>query len=527
MTSSSHSPSNGSRSAAPPSSSSSSSSHVIIAAAVGVVSGSLLTVATAYYWLTTRQRRHPDTSDNSATTAITAEPTRTLPAEIRREQLSRHELYFGADNLASLARASVCIVGLGGVGSHAAMALSRGGVGFVRLVDFDQVSVSSLNRHAVATLADVGRSKVQVVADYIRRICPDPAYLQVDPVCAMLTANNVDSLLAPPPSSASWSCVIDAIDDVPSKAALIQYCLAHNLRCISCTSAGGKADPTRVHIGDLRSATRDALATKLRQYLKNMSTENENEISFLDRMQDLAVVYSSEQTVVKLADFEPEQAQDPASYGNVPGMRVRIVPVLGTMPAIFGYTMAAYALTELTSGSSTSSFDRRMQPIPAERVGRQARNKIFQQYRTRESNITKRVLAAALQEIENGQGSEESKREQQQLLQHAVETTGKVVQGTYIGPIGISQDDVEYLLEIWHNRCAITGGRLGVTLALVRWDPNQPGTCSNLVLMTTNYILQYYDNPEHGRAAIPLSVQREVERRLATCKLDCDTYMEI
>jgi tRNA threonylcarbamoyladenosine dehydratase len=66
------------------------------------------------------------------------------------------------------------------LGSHAVMALSRGGVGSLRLVDFDQVFVSSLNRHAVATLADVGRSKVQVVAHYIRRICPDPAYLQVD-----------------------------------------------------------------------------------------------------------------------------------------------------------------------------------------------------------------------------------------------------------------------------------------------------------------------------------------------------------
>src|SRR5512136_1960078 len=86
--------------------------------------------------------------------------------------LARTAAYFGPEGMARLQAATVAVFGLGGVGSHAACALARNGVGSVRLVDFDKVTASSLNRHAVAVPADVGRPKVEVLAEALRRIHP-------------------------------------------------------------------------------------------------------------------------------------------------------------------------------------------------------------------------------------------------------------------------------------------------------------------------------------------------------------------
>jgi tRNA A37 threonylcarbamoyladenosine dehydratase len=552
-----------------------------------------------------------------APATATTPTTKRIPYHIRQEQLSRHTLYFGSTGMKYVQNASICIVGVGGVGSHVAISLARSGIRYLRLIDYDQISLSSLNRHACATLSDVGLSKATVVQRYIDQLCPDSQYLQVDARTCMYHAPTAHELLSlddikhegnenhdtsssySPSLRLQWTLIIDAIDDVPTKSHLIAYCLHHHIRCISCMGAGGKADPTRIHIGDLRSATKDPLATKVRQELRKLMAkhhgdynnninnnhnkkpsssvtngtvddtastasttkikeqvhekeeDNEEEtISYLDRMEDLAVIYSSEKTVVKLADVvSSDQITSPQEYGTMDHMRIRVVPVLGTMPAIMGYSMAALALTEIGSGlyhnnnysnyssgnshhdteskngsiisDSTISGPPRMQPIPAERVGRQARNKVFQQYRQREEKITKRLL----QSIEPIDHNDIVAMNQYVELSNIVRTTGSVVNGSYIGPIAITQDDVEYLLEIWRNRCAVTNARLGVVLALVRWDMSLPGTCNNLVLMSTHYISSKFD--KFGRSCVPMVQQRDIEQRLAQCKLDRDTYIEI
>ena len=143
----------------------------------------------------------------------------------------------------------VCVVGVGGVGSHAAVALARAGLGpLLRLVDFDQVTLSSLNRHACATLADVGIPKVTCVQQHIRKICPHDEYLHVDARVELFDAASADRLLALPDNQ-QWDIIVDAIDDVPTKAQLIQYCLQHKIPVVSCMGAGGKADVTRLHVG--------------------------------------------------------------------------------------------------------------------------------------------------------------------------------------------------------------------------------------------------------------------------------------
>jgi tRNA A37 threonylcarbamoyladenosine dehydratase len=449
-----------------------------------------------------------------------------IPQELRDEQLSRHTLYFGEAGMANLRHAKICVVGVGGVGSHTAHMLARAGVGYIRLIDFDQVTLSSLNRHACATLADVGIPKVVCLERFLQQICPDENYLKMDAVVEMYTAESGERLLQLDEfgKDAKWDLVIDAIDDVPTKAALMAQCLKAGIRVLSCMGAGGKSDVTRVHVSDLRTAARDPLATKLRQSLKKLmavstdrngyykdivkdkkdkdkkGSSNNADAEYLENMQQLTVVYSSEKTVVKLADFSQEQKDAGVkNYGAVDGMRVRVLPVLGTMPAVMGQTLAAVALTDLGG--------KPFQAVPAEKVGRNVRNKIFQKLMRREDMLLKQKL------LEVGETDPESSYSTE------IAEKGGMVGGVWVGPIGIDQDDVDYLLDIWRNRCAVTGDRLGTVLTLTRWDDQRTGTCDNLVLMSA-HALKSFDAVGGGKDKIPDRVQRIIEERLASCRLD-------
>ncbi|GKY98375.1 hypothetical protein MPSEU_000795100 [Mayamaea pseudoterrestris] len=415
-----------------------------------------------------------------------------LPPSIRDEQLSRSTLYFGQENMQKLSKHSrVCVVGLGGVGSHAAVALARAGLGpYLRLIDFDQVTLSSLNRHACATLQDVGIPKVTCV--------PADRLLEL-------------------PDGEHWDMIIDAIDDVPTKAELIQYCLKHKIPVVSCMSAGGKADVTRLHISDLQSAAKDPLATKLRQTLKrlmkNETGDNDDgddapsSSSYLEDMDRLSILYSSEKTVTKLAALTPEQQAAPHTFGAMDHMRVRVVPVLGTMPAIMGLSLAAVCMTRLGQ--------KPLQPVPGERIGRSVRHRMLQHLKMREEKIQKHVLAKAGLEtlptanIDDSDGNGDDAEESD-------DNHGCMVDGTWIGRVQVDMDDIDFLFEIWRNRCAVTGARLGTTLALVRWNMDKPSTCDNIVLMSAK-AMKLFDKP-NGKSDIPEAVQRSIEERLETCR---------
>ena len=449
----------------------------------------------------------------------------TLTAEIRNEQLSRHTLYFGADGMEKLKRSKICIVGVGGVGSHTAHMIARSGVGYIRIIDFDQVSVSSLNRHACATLHDVGTSKVLCLTNFLQQICPDPQYLFIDPIAEMYTAESGERLLQLPPNSSpgdKWDMVIDCIDDVKTKAALLAYCIQQQIPVISCMGAGGKADPTRLHISDMRSAAKDPLATKIRQYLKSyMKKEYTDDTTYLDDMNQLTILYNSEKTVVKLADFTAEQKDEGVhNFGAVDGMRIRVVPVLGTMPAIMGQALASYCLTVVAGNIANQ-----IQPVTAERIGRNSRNKMYQTLRTREQNISAKARLDAetartcgqnvtVEETQSIHGSGEL------ITIHDEDYT--IQSKTWIGELQIDQsDDMDYLLEIWRNRCAITGARLGTTLHVVRWDRSKPSTCDNLIVICANVLRQYEANPkQYQEQHMDPKIRRAILERLASSRVD-------
>ena len=253
------------------------------------------------------------------------------PQEIRLELYSRSISFFGEKRFAQLQNKLMVVVGLGGVGSHAAHMLARVGATHLRLIDFDLVSLSSLNRNALATLHDVGIPKVEAIRYRILQILP---WIQIESVNEMFRESNAEELLQGNPAY-----VLDCIDDISTKAALIAYCSKNNIKVLTSMGAGGKADPTRIRIGTLKDCVRDPLASKIKWKLQKFHSISP---------EDVTAVYSSEKPVVDLLPLTEEQKENPQEFGAVDYLRLRVMPVLGTSPAIFGQAMASYVVCGLT-----------------------------------------------------------------------------------------------------------------------------------------------------------------------------------
>ncbi|KAI0437507.1 ubiquitin-protein ligase molybdopterin-converting factor [Xylaria telfairii] len=256
------------------------------------------------------------------------------------EQLARNSVFLTPEGLDKLRGAFVIVVGCGGVGSHSTAALARSGVSRIRLVDFDQVTLSSLNRHAVATLADVGIPKVQCLQRRLLAITP---WVQFDLRQEKFWDESAERLLEPwVKTEQKPDFVIDAIDNIDTKVALLKYCHDHELPVISAMGAGCKSDPTRIVVGDIGTSTDDGLSRSTRRRLK-----------LLGITKGIPTVYSTEKTGEGKAELLPLpedefQKGQVGDLGVLPDFRVRILPVLGTMPAVFGYTVANHVILAIT-----------------------------------------------------------------------------------------------------------------------------------------------------------------------------------
>jgi tRNA A37 threonylcarbamoyladenosine dehydratase len=167
---------------------------------------------------------------------------------------------FGDDGIDRLARATVTVFGIGGVGSHAAEALVRTGVGRVILVDYDRICITNVNRQLHAMKPTLGKSKVEVMAERLRQINPDAT---IEARAEFYGVENSARLLVPEPD-----VVIDAIDNMAAKMHLIATCLRDRLRLVSAMGAAARLDPTMVRIGDLSETRVDPFARDLRRNLR-------------------------------------------------------------------------------------------------------------------------------------------------------------------------------------------------------------------------------------------------------------------
>lgn len=169
------------------------------------------------------------------------------------------ERLYGAGSLARLAAAHICVIGIGGVGAWAVEALARSGVGRLTLIDLDHVAESNINRQVHALEATLGQAKVAAMRERI---------LQINQACVIdcieefITPENVATVLP------ACDAVVDCIDQMKAKAALIVHCRRNKIPVVTTGGAGGRIDPTRIRIDDLSRTTQDALASKLRAHLR-------------------------------------------------------------------------------------------------------------------------------------------------------------------------------------------------------------------------------------------------------------------
>lgn len=174
--------------------------------------------------------------------------------------LERSELLFGKERLGRLQGANILVVGVGGVGAYAAEMLVRSGIGKMTIADSDAVSESNINRQLIALHSTIGRPKSEVLAERLRDINPK---LDLRVVNEYIKDEKTDLLL----DSEHFDYVIDAIDTLSPKLALIKGCIERGYPVVSSMGAGAKLDPTKVEVADISKTHHCPLAHMLRKRL--------------------------------------------------------------------------------------------------------------------------------------------------------------------------------------------------------------------------------------------------------------------
>ncbi len=174
--------------------------------------------------------------------------------------LERTELLLGEEKLNLLRNANVLVVGVGGVGAYAAEMIVRAGVGRMTIADADKVSESNINRQLVALHSTIGREKCDILAERLKDINPE---LQLSVVNRFIKDDETDALL----DSDKFDYVVDAIDTLSPKLALIKGALDRNIPLVSSMGAGAKTDPTLMEIKDIAKTHHCPLAHMLRKRL--------------------------------------------------------------------------------------------------------------------------------------------------------------------------------------------------------------------------------------------------------------------
>ena len=174
--------------------------------------------------------------------------------------LERTALLLGDEKLNTLQQANVLVVGLGGVGAYAAEMIARAGVGRMTIADADSVSESNINRQLIALHSTIGEQKADLMAARLRDINPE---IELTVVNSFIKDDETDSLL----DSDRFDYIVDAIDTLSPKLALIKGALDRNIPLVSSMGAGAKTDPTKMEIADIAKTHHCPLAHMLRKRL--------------------------------------------------------------------------------------------------------------------------------------------------------------------------------------------------------------------------------------------------------------------
>ena len=375
--------------------------------------------------------------------------------ELILEQLTRNYSFFSSSGMAKIRALRVIIVGAGGVGSNAIISLVRSGVTHIRIVDFDQVSLSSLNRHACATLKDVGRSKVECLVDFIGKIAP---WSEAEGINELFSVEKAERLLRVMEDGSKPDYIVDCIDNIDTKIDLLAFCYKNDIPVISSMGAACKSDATRINVGDVSVSDEDPLARAVRRRLKKLGISS-----------GITTVFSAEKPdpkkafLLPLADeeFERGKVDELSALQN---FRVRILPVLGTMPAMFGLAIATRIVTEAGG-------------YPVEPIEGKNRYKVYD---------------SLLQSLA-GQQTRIGIKDQRTPW--------------------VALSDVQYIIEeVWRGKSPVSG--LSTRLTLSRWYPDQELGMQNVVVLTKEEQREHEKRVLLGKEKIEDVYPAEVVRRV-------------
>ncbi len=201
----------------------------------------------------------------------------------------RTELLLNPEQMDRLHNARIAVIGLGGVGAYAAEMITRAGVGSLLILDSDNVSVSNRNRQLLALKSTTGRPKTEVMAERLLDINPD---LSLTIINEYLTPENVEQLLAGHPID----FLVDAIDTLSPKIALIRYCVSNKIPLVSSMGAGAKFDMTKIKITDISKSFNCPLAYILRKKLRKEGITKGFKVVYSEELPDREAIVPVEET---------------------------------------------------------------------------------------------------------------------------------------------------------------------------------------------------------------------------------------
>lgn len=241
-------------------------------------------------------------------------------------QFSRNELVFGKEGVRLLRDVSVAILGIGGVGSFAAEALCRSGIGKLILIDKDVIDVTNINRQIHALHQTIGQAKVEVMAERLKQINPD---IEVVPMQMFYTEETYEEVF-----TQKIDFFIDASDTITFKVHLILQCLERGIPFISSMGAANKLDPTQFKIVDIFETRYDPIAKVIRKQLRKAGIKK-----------GVPVVYSEESPIITREEIRKEIVPDE----NHPIRKVKQPPASNAfVPSAAGLICASYVVRQLT-----------------------------------------------------------------------------------------------------------------------------------------------------------------------------------
>ena len=240
--------------------------------------------------------------------------------------LQRSELLIKQEGLEKLKNASVLVVGLGGVGSFAAEFLARASVGNMTIIDGDIVDITNINRQLPALHSTIGKDKVEIVAERILDINPEINLVKMN---EFLSPERMEEIL----ENTRFDYVLDCIDSVSPKLALIKACRRKKIKIVSSMGAGGKTDPSKVLVRDLSKTNNCYLAKQIRKRLKKEGITKGFRCVFSTEIQN--------EDSLKLTDGSNFKK---SFYGTI-----------SFMPALFGLNAAAEVINYLVRNQKTET----------------------------------------------------------------------------------------------------------------------------------------------------------------------------